>query len=505
MLRKSYAEPEFEALRLENGQFAYLSIRENLQFMIDRNLIRMDDLPTDEDGRYFIGIDLSADGLPLYKSSRLNLWPILLRVWGSSICLPIACFCGFGKADVTNFTLQLTAELRELLEEGMLVGSYIIRTTKSNIRFICDAPARAYLQVVKGHVALSGCSYCRCTAQRRNYHTIFPTTASDPRSDDDYDECSETNQLGPSPLLGIVNLGSAFVPDYMHAVCLGVARKLFRLLFSAKSGNHGLRVSRNDLCKLNEAITYCRDYIPFEFQRRPRIMDDLDYYKATELRTLLLYLGPVVFRNILQGDVFSHFICLHTAIYILVSDLYSDLYNQAHRCLEMFINKMGDLYGENSLTYNVHILLHLTEFVRKHGPLDNFSAFPFENYLNQLKHRIRRTRGIFKQTITQLYQLRTIQASVSPSSKLKFSASSPDNCCLIGDEVGVITHIDDNTGRVIATKLQFNSPLYEFPYSSKIFQIGKYVKTRGSVQGIPSRKAICIPSDDSYIVIPFAR
>ena len=35
--------------------------------------------------------------------------------------------------------------------------------------------------------------------------------------------------------------------------------------------------------------------------------------------------------------------------------------------------------------YNVHGLIHIAEDVKRFGPLDSYSAFPFENYLGHLK------------------------------------------------------------------------------------------------------------------------
>ncbi|KAL4710986.1 hypothetical protein ACJJTC_017951 [Scirpophaga incertulas] len=41
------------------------------------------------------------------------------------------------------------------------------------------------------------------------------------------------------------------------------------------------------------------------------------------------------------------------------------------------------------LVYNVHVLIHLQDDVNLLGQLDNFSAFPFENYLGQLKRLVK--------------------------------------------------------------------------------------------------------------------
>lgn len=44
----------------------------------------------------------------------------------------------------------------------------------------------------------------------------------------------------------------------------------------------------------------------------------------------------------------------------------------------------------NLVSYNIHNLIHLTADAEIFGVLNNFSAFQFENYLQQLKKLIRK-------------------------------------------------------------------------------------------------------------------
>ncbi|KAF0730382.1 Uncharacterized protein FWK35_00030189 [Aphis craccivora] len=43
------------------------------------------------------------------------------------------------------------------------------------------------------------------------------------------------------------------------------------------------------------------------------------------------------------------------------------------------------LYGRHLMSFNVHGLIHISDDYKQFGPLDNIAAFPFENYLKQLK------------------------------------------------------------------------------------------------------------------------
>ncbi|XP_064482473.1 uncharacterized protein LOC135395158 [Ornithodoros turicata] len=53
--------------------------------------------------------------------------------------------------------------------------------------------------------------------------------------------------------------------------------------------------------------------------------------------------------------------------------------------LSHFVDMFAELYGEHFVSYNVHGLLHLADDVKVRGPVDTFSAFPYENYMQTLK------------------------------------------------------------------------------------------------------------------------
>lgn len=63
--------------------------------------------------------------------------------------------------------------------------------------------------------------------------------------------------------------------------------------------------------------------------------------------------------------------------------------NVAKIILRKFVDKSNDLYGSTFMSYNVHSLLHVADDSIYYGNLDNVSAFPFENFLGQMRRMIR--------------------------------------------------------------------------------------------------------------------
>jgi len=59
--------------------------------------------------------------------------------------------------------------------------------------------------------------------------------------------------------------------------------------------------------------------------------------------------------------------------------------NFADCALQKFVIRSEHLYGLIFTSYNVHGLTHLTNDVRRLGPLDSFFAFPYENNMVMFK------------------------------------------------------------------------------------------------------------------------
>lgn len=94
-----------------------------------------------------ISININIDGLPIHKSSKFQLWPILCNVheYPSLQALPVGIFIGKTKpADVNEFLTPFVDEIIPILKEGVVLNQHII-TLKLRC-FICDSPARAFIK-----------------------------------------------------------------------------------------------------------------------------------------------------------------------------------------------------------------------------------------------------------------------------------------------------------------------------------------------------------------------
>ena len=147
---------------------------------------------------------VNIDGLPLFKSSSLQLWPVLIR-FSSFKPVPVALYCGYKKPDMGEYLAEFVGEIEKLLSEPLVVNgsSYEL----SIYTFTCDASARALLKGIVQHTGYYACE--RCTMKRTSievcivYDRIEERTL---RSNDTFmsvgyvekDEIGKSHQLAPS-------------------------------------------------------------------------------------------------------------------------------------------------------------------------------------------------------------------------------------------------------------------------------------------------------------------
>lgn len=271
-----------------------------------------------------------------------------------------------------------------------------------------DAPAKSFVLRVKGHNAYFGCTKCTVEGEFLNNRMCYPNLNSSLRTDENFRKKKYDDfQLDETPLLCLnIDIIKSFPLDYMHLVCLGVMKRL--LLFWVK-GNMGVRMTNVDIVIVNNELKRFRKVIcSQDFSRLPRSLVELDRWKACELRQFLLYSGPLVLINRLKHSQYLHFLTLHCAIRILCTPNLCKKYNAyAKNLLHYFVNNYRNLYGIEYVTHNVHNLIHLADDVLTYGPLDNFSAFKFENYMSKIKTMLKSSNYPLQQFVNRLQEIRT--------------------------------------------------------------------------------------------------
>lgn len=349
-------------------------------------------------------LDIGIDGLPLFKSSRQSLWPILgyvCNIENSKVFL-IGAYIGTSKpCNVDHYLHDFISEMKVLGTEGMNLNNRAIRVA---IRaFICDAPARSFICGVMGHNSFHGCTRCTQVGKTISNVVTFSTVSASLISDSDFSSrkyISHHQEYFRSRKSELENLGckmvSQFPLDPMHLIDLGVTRKLLMCLLSGKSTSFKLTPANKTT--LSTSLVFLSTFVPKEFSRKPRSLIDIRLWKAVEFRQFILYTGVVVLKDILDDDYYYHFKLLHCAYRLLLSKKsYEANLSIAEKLLQDFVEFFPLLYSPKSVTYNVHNILHITQCVKELGYLQDFSAYKFENFMQEIKRKVKKPSKVLQQ------------------------------------------------------------------------------------------------------------
>lgn len=90
------------------------------------------------------------------------------------------------------------------------------------------------------------------------------------------------------------------------------------------------------------------------------------------------------------------------AIHILCGTCISESSRKkATKLLNSFVNELKELYGPENMVYNVHQLKHLSECVKRNGPLYAYSNYPMEDYIGHLVNFVKGTTDVTTQTCSR--------------------------------------------------------------------------------------------------------
>ena len=379
--------------------------------------------------KHNIALSLSTDGVPLYKSSPVSLWPVYLvilnlpariRMYAENVVL-----CGLWLGPTKPAMSLLLNPLADCIEKLSTLGMEIRNvcgqfTIRAKVMIgVFDLPAKATVLSAKQFNGQYGCSVCLHPGTRlpNNARIYLADIVYPNRTHNEVlaagvkaktDKSCVQGIIGVSSLSKTFNLVDSVPVDYMHAVLEGVTKWLMRAWFNSKFHSSpfyiGLKVSDIDCELLNQRP-------PSEFSRPPRsIKKHMSYWKASELRNWLLFYSLPLLLDILPSLYWHHYALLVCAMHLLLSDQITlNQIDAAEQMLIDFHSLLPELYGEASCTANAHLLTHLTKYVRLWGPLWTHSAFGFESKNGHLKNLFHGKADIIQQLLFNVDVSHTLQ------------------------------------------------------------------------------------------------
>lgn len=376
-----------------------------------------------------ITLILNTDGVQIFKSKSKSLWPVQLIIneihrtkrFMTKNILVVALWFHAKHPNMKVLLKPLIEEMIDLKKNGLKM---MINNVKYifNVTVLCttlDAPAKASVQNIMGHSGYSSCHYCEVRGVKYGVsHVRYPYSninrkRSHKNAVKQMIKSRNEHRLvlgfkGISPLIAMpdFNVIDGFAIDYMHAVLLGIVKRLLKLWFDPQPGkDYNIR---KHMVQINERILNIK--LPSEIERKPRPITEKSTWKANELRAWLVFYSVGILNDILPTVYLEHYMHLVIAIRIyLQSSITHDELLAARNHILCFVGEFEKHYGLKNMVYNTHTIQHLPDCVDNLGPIWVYSNFAFENNNGKLMRYVNSPKGVLKQIWSKYSLSRKIQ------------------------------------------------------------------------------------------------
>ncbi|KAH3755223.1 hypothetical protein DPMN_189913 [Dreissena polymorpha] len=408
---------EHQHLKRSKSYFATSSIHSQILDIMERNKLVNNG----------ITLTMNTDGVPLYHSLAVSLWPVFLVlnelrpserflmknviVWGI--------WQGRGKPVFRTFLKPLTTELNSLHHNGIMLDGKRVDVTLTCVTM--DLQAKSQVMEMVPHNGQCSCVTCEIEGvveKKGKGHTkAFPVSDPCPlRTSCSILKNAEEAILTGKAQKGIKDVSVLFdvdhfnpvhgvVPDYMHGVLLGTTRKLLTLWTGKTSKGQPYYIGG----QVKEVDRRLSDMRPTDnMSRLPRsINDHLSHWKASEFQHWLLFYSVPCLQGILPPQYMENLCYLVEGVFKLLGEnLENEVIDEAELSLTKFQITFENMYGVEHCGLNIHnIGFHIANYARLHGPLWGWSCFSFEDMNGTLLKSAHGTGNVCRQLLqTMLVQ-----------------------------------------------------------------------------------------------------
>lgn len=391
---------------------------------------------------------LHYDGIPLFKSSKVTAWPVLLTLnemkesFRKENVFVVGLWISKRQPDTNVYLLSVLEELRDL-EKGVLWTDRVSKERKISRFFVilctADAVARCKCRNMSQFNGKYGCGQCyhpgKVVLKGKGHCRVYPPIDDcELRKNDDWVSQSKLAHKCDAPVFGIHDVNpfmllsafyivDSFVFDAMHTIFLGITRNFISMWLHRSNFKQRWYIGkRRNL--LNKRLL--NQLPPSEVQRNPRSFDEMKFFKASEWMNILLFYSVSIFDGVLDVDYYQHWLLLIELTHLSTqSGITRADISRIDFLSREFIAGVVTLYGEEYCSYNVHQLSHVSDCVKNWGPLHVYSCFVYETNLGILKRSIHNGHRPMEQAINYISRLKR---SHQLNSKHRFSGQIGETC-----------------------------------------------------------------------------
>lgn len=151
-----------------------------------------------------------------------------------------------------------------------------------------------------------------------------------------------------------------------------------------------------------------------------RSLTESDKFHAYEWKYLLLFAAYPILHGILGDKYLNHILKLIEATHILCSTKIStEKINRAEQLLQSYVLEFEEIFGKQNMVFNVHLLLHTAECVRKNGPLFCYSNYSTEDNLGHLVSFVKGKTDVLSQIVNRYWLEKNLLFHIQESATTK--------------------------------------------------------------------------------------
>lgn len=243
----------------------------------------------------------------------------------------------------------------------------------------------------------------------------FPDTNATLRTDHSFRHRSQPEhhkEYSPLEALLIDLVDDIIVADSLHLLEHEVMKKCLSMWMKG-STLFNFKFTKSDISELNKKIYEANKEMPSDCHRSLRAITCMKYWKGTEFRAFLLYVGVVVLKDHLDVESYDNFLQLFCAVRICYCEKYSGMLTLAQTLFREFIENYGLIYGSDHIVSNIHNLIHIYSDVKNHGNLNKLSSYRFENALRHIKLKVQANGAPLDQIARRIIES-TINSNIKP-------------------------------------------------------------------------------------------
>ena len=404
-----------------------LSYRNELRKLDNGDVLCSDD-KIDSRDPLILHLHVSTDGGQLFRFKKQSLWPF------HAVLLDLPYHIRTRKENVITFCLWLSRSkpdwnsfLKEYLDNSILGKNIRVTIGSENVSIkvimhtaVFDLPALASVMNHTQYNGKFGCFYCRSpgVSQRvgKGYSRKYGAVCEE-LTDSSYQEMALLADIyhqslfgikGRSCLSGFLEIPSHVLLDSLHLIFENCTKSLLVKLTDSSSFREPFYLGRH----LDHYEEVYKNVLLPDFIEPPKSLREIGFWKARDLMNFLFFYSfPTVFVSLFYKTFEDDEYCFHFFAFIIATRYsYSTVARSCHGLVKelffYFQSRLAFLYDTNMCSMNMHLLLHVSNQIKRYGALPFASMFTFEHQFSVFKTCSHGTSSFLKQLSDKLTLLK---------------------------------------------------------------------------------------------------